>query len=80
MSLFLVAILVLDCELLVVTFRVKLKCKKITERPVRYDVQEMDGNFSIEVRSRLTVLLMNTDEKELDEIAKETKNIYLETV
>ena len=26
-----------DHELLVATFKVKLKCKKITTRPVRYD-------------------------------------------
>ena len=68
-----------DHELLVAPFMVRLKCKKITKWPVRYDLQEMDENFSIEVRNRFTVLLMTIDEKEPDEIAKETKDIYLET-
>ena len=68
-----------DHECLVATFKVKLKCKKITTRPVHYDVQEMDENFNIEVRNRFRVLLMNIEEKEPDEIVNETKNIYLET-
>ena len=67
-----------DHEFLVATFKVKLKCKKITARPVRYDVQEMDENFNIEVRNRFRVLLMNIEEKEPDEIANETKSIYVE--
>ena len=68
-----------DHEFLVATFTVKLKCKKISTRPVGHDVQEMDQNFYIEVRNCFRVLLMNIEETEPDEIANETKKIYLGT-
>ena len=57
----------------------KLKCEKINTRPVHYDVQELDEKFNIEERNRFTVLLRNIEEKEPDEIANETKTIYLKT-
>ena len=55
------------------TFKVKLKCKKITARPVLFVVKEMDENFNIEVRNRFRVFLMSIEEKEPYEIANETK-------
>ena len=68
-----------DHELLVATFKVKLKCRKIATRPVRYDLQEIHDNLYVEVRNRVMVLLSTIEEKEPGEIANETKCIYMET-
>ena len=68
-----------DHELLVATVKVKLKCRKITTGHVRYDIEEIHDNLSIEVRNRFTVLLSTIEEKEPNEIANETKCISMET-
>ena len=68
-----------DHELLVATMKLKLKCKKKVTRHVRYDVQNINEIFSIEIRNRFKSLLMDIEEKEPDEIANEAKNIYMET-
>ena len=62
-----------DDKLPVATLKVKLKCKKLTTRPVRYVAQEMGENFNIEVRNRFMVLTMSVEEKEPDEIVNEIK-------
>ena len=54
-----------DHELLVATFKVKLKCRKITARPLHYAIQEMNEKFNIEARNRSTVLLRTIEEKNL---------------
>ena len=67
-----------DHELLVGTMKLKLKCKKTTTRPVRYDVRDIDQNFTIETRNRFQALLFDIEEKEPDDIANEAKNILIE--
>ena len=60
-----------DHELLVATLKIRLKCKKKTDLPIRYNVQDISQDFKVEIRNRFKVLLEHIAEKCLDEIANE---------
>ncbi|GFO40127.1 endonuclease-reverse transcriptase [Plakobranchus ocellatus] len=72
-----------DCdtnhELLVATLKIKLKIKKTTVKPIRYDVKDIGEDFTIETRNRFKTLLMDIEEKEPNEITNAAKNIINET-
>ena len=68
-----------DHELLVAVLQLKLKCKKKPPRTIRYDVKDITEDFTIEIKNRFKVLLMDIEEKEPEELAQETKKIYNET-
>ena len=68
-----------DHELLVATLKIRLKCKKKTDLPIRYNVQGISQDFKVEIRNRFKVLLEHIAEKCPDEIANETRNIFMET-
>ena len=68
-----------DHELLVATLKIRLKCKKKTDLPICYNVQDISQDFKVEIRNRFKVLLEHIAEKCPDEIANETRNIFMET-
>ena len=59
--------------------KLKLKCKKTSTKPIRCDVQNINEECTIEVKNKFRAPLLDIDEKEPDEIANETKKIYIET-
>ena len=69
-----------DHELLVATLKIRLKCKKKTDLPIRYNVQDISQDFKVEIRNRFKVLPQHIAEKYPDEIANETRNTFMETV
>ena len=68
-----------DHELLVATLKIRLKCKKKTDLPICYNVQDISQDFKVEIRNCFKVLLEHIAEKYLDEIANERRNIFMET-
>ncbi|GFN81369.1 endonuclease-reverse transcriptase [Plakobranchus ocellatus] len=68
-----------DHELLIAILKIKLKIKKTTVKPIRYDVKDIGEDFTIETRNRFKTLLMDIEEKEPNEIANAAKNIINET-
>ena len=72
-----------DHELLVATLKIRLKCKKKTDLPIRYNVQDISQDFKVEIRNRFQVLLLyileHIADKCPDEIANEARNIFMET-
>ena len=68
-----------DHELLVATQKIRLKCKKKTDLPIRYNGQDISQDFKVEIRNRFKVLQEHIAEKCPDEITNETRNIFMET-
>ena len=68
-----------DHKRLVATLKIRLKCKKKTDLPIRYNVQDISHDFKVELRNRFKVLLELIAEKCPDIIANETRNIIMET-
>ena len=72
-----------DCDtdhvLLVATLKLKLKHKKKFTRPIRYDLHEIKEEFNFETKNRFEALLVETKEKEPNEVANEAKRIFMET-
>ena len=48
-----------DHEFLVATLKIRLKCKKKTDLPICYNVQDISQDFKVEIRNRFKVLLEN---------------------
>ena len=46
-----------DHELLIATMKLKLKCKKTSTKPIRYDVQNINEECTIEVKNKFRALL-----------------------
>ena len=69
-----------DHELLVVTLKLKLKCKKNAAKPFWFDVHDINEDFTIEVKNCFKLLLNDIEEKEPDEMANKIKNIFTETL
>ena len=66
----------MDHEVLAANANVTQKCKKITTKPVRHDVEEMEERFSIEMESHFKLFPMNIKETESDDIANEAQKIF----
>ena len=52
---------------------------KQERRPIRYDVSNMRVEYTVEIRNRFNILLQYIEDKEPEEIAEITKNVFTET-
>ena len=66
-----------DHELLSTSIRLKVLKQKTDHRPIRFDFEAVDSEYSVEVRNRFANLMQHIDEEEPDAIANRTIEVLI---
>ena len=70
-----------DCdtnhELLSTSIRLKVVKQKAYHRPIRFDFEAVDSEYSVEVRNRFANLMQDIDEEEPDAIANRAREVLI---
>ena len=67
-----------DHEPLIADIKMKLRCKKRHTPTPKYDVENIDSEFSVAVKNRFSQLASLCEEKEPEEIANSIRDIFKE--